>query len=166
MRSTTAVFIAAGLLIGSCGPKSRADTPKFPDIDTYAPVDISAYNLPITTAGRKPFDAYYFTTPDGITCNFISGQAQCRGNNFPSIPPASPSATGGERVNWISTGSQLKGIPASDTSQPGPTLPPFHSISVSGSICGVDDKGTTACKDAKGRGFILSPTWSGWLPKV
>jgi hypothetical protein len=45
-------------------------------------------------------------------------------------------------------------------------LPPLHKITVDGATCGVDDEGTTACKDAQGRGFILSPAWSGWLPKV
>jgi hypothetical protein len=146
--------------------EAHADPPQFPDLSTYTPVDIAAYDLPITTPGRKPFDAYFFTTPDGITCNFISGQAQCRGNNFPNVPPAAPAANGAERVNWIGTGSQLKAIPASDSARPGPILPSFHKITVDGVTCGVDDKGTTACKDAQGRGFILSPAWSGWLPKV
>jgi hypothetical protein len=50
--------------------------------------------------------------------------------------------------------------------QPIKTLPPLHSITVGGAVCGVDDKGTTVCKDAQGRGFILSPTWSSWLPRV
>ncbi|RIS84933.1 hypothetical protein D2E54_06285, partial [Mycobacteroides abscessus] len=45
-------------------------------------------------------------------------------------------------------------------------LPPFHSITVSDVTCGVDDKGTTACKDPQGRAFVLSPSWSGWIPKV
>src|SRR5882757_9154285 len=43
---------------------------------------------------------------------------------------------------------------------------PFHSITFNGATCGVDDSGTTACEDSQGRGFILSPAWSGWLPKV
>jgi hypothetical protein len=46
------------------------------------------------------------------------------------------------------------------------TLPPMHSITVSGVICGVDDAGTTACKKAQARGFVLSPHGSGWLPHV
>ncbi|MBZ4620668.1 hypothetical protein GBO18_12020, partial [Mycobacterium avium subsp. hominissuis] len=35
-----------------------------------------------------------------------------------------------------------------------------------GVVCGVDDSGTTACKDPQGRGFVLSPHGSGWLPHV
>ncbi|MBS9535178.1 hypothetical protein KIH27_16445 [Mycobacterium sp. M1] len=50
--------------------------------------------------------------------------------------------------------------------QPIKTLPPFHSIALGGVICGVDDAGTTACKDPQGRGFVLSPKGSGWLPHV
>ncbi|MGC7358062.1 hypothetical protein RA989_19565, partial [Mycobacteroides abscessus subsp. massiliense] len=47
-----------------------------------------------------------------------------------------------------------------------PTLPAYHSITVNGVICGVDDKGTTACKDPQGRGFVLSKQGSGWIPKI
>ena len=46
------------------------------------------------------------------------------------------------------------------------TLPPLHSITVDGVICGVDDAGTTACKDPQGRAFVLSPHGSGWLAHV
>jgi len=45
-------------------------------------------------------------------------------------------------------------------------LPAFHTIIVNGVTCGVDDKKMTACKDPQGRGFILSPAWSGWLPNL
>jgi hypothetical protein len=41
-----------------------------------------------------------------------------------------------------------------------------HSITVNGIICGADNAGTTACKDPQGRGFVLSPHGSGWLPHV
>jgi hypothetical protein len=30
----------------------------------------------------------------------------------------------------------------------------------------VDNAGTTACKDPQGRGFVLSPRGSAWLPHV
>ncbi|CAG6866798.1 hypothetical protein [Mycobacterium avium] len=42
----------------------------------------------------------------------------------------------------------------------------MHSITVDGVICGVDNSGTTACKDPQDRGFILSPHGSKWLPHV
>jgi hypothetical protein len=45
-------------------------------------------------------------------------------------------------------------------------LPPNHSITVDGVICGVDGAGMTACKDPQGRGFILSPSWSGWSAHI
>lgn len=31
------------------------------------------------------------------------------------------------------------------------TLSPLHSITVGSAVCGVDDAGTTACKDSQGR---------------
>lgn len=46
------------------------------------------------------------------------------------------------------------------------TLPPFHTITVDGVACGVDDAKTTACKNPQGHGFVLSPKGSGWLEKV
>lgn len=42
----------------------------------------------------------------------------------------------------------------------------MHSITVDGATCGVDGAGMTACKDAQGEGFILSPSWSGWLAHI
>jgi len=45
-------------------------------------------------------------------------------------------------------------------------LSPFHTLTVFGVTCGVDDKKMTACKDPQGRGFVLSPSWSGWIPKA
>lgn len=152
-------------------PVARGDTPQFPDLSGYTPVDIADYRIDTTTPGH-PSSGTYFVTPDGVVCDFSTLQAQCSGNNLPAIPAAaSDPARGLNRVNWIGTTTGLKqtnegpvGYTVHD--QLLKSLPPFHSISVSGSICGVDDKGTTACRDAKGRGFILSPTWSGWLPKV
>ncbi len=168
-RGAVAVIAAATLFSWTyCSPAS-ADAPRFPNIDSYSPVDIADYNRPITTPRRDPFDAYYFVTPDGVTCNFLSGQAQCLGNNFPGVAPAESSETPGVQTeNWIGTATGLKQT-SSRIHAPRPSfkaLLPFHSIIVDGVICGVDDKGTTACKDGEGRGFILSPAWSGWLPKV
>lgn len=145
---------------------AQAGLPKFPNIGTYAPADAGEYAVDAMTPGR-PSTQVYFRTPDGVSCNFLSGQAQCIGNDLPGIPPASPTSNGGPRVNWIGTASGLKFVvPSDDRSAAIKTLPAMHSIAVDGVICGVDGSGTTACKDPQGRGFILSTTWSGWLPKV
>ena len=148
-----------------------ANPPQFPDLSGYAPVNIADYRIDTTTPGQPSTDTY-FITPDGVICNFTSVQAQCSGNNLPAIPPAvSEPARNLNRVNWIGTVTGLKqttegAVPSVLNGQAIKTLPPFHSISVFGAVCGVDDKGTTACKDSKGRGFVLSPQGSGWLPKV
>ncbi|MHA3022953.1 hypothetical protein ACXPWS_22175 [Mycobacterium sp. BMJ-28] len=165
------VVAAAGLLVGAHPPESHADTPQLPDFGTYTSVDIADYRIDTTTPGH-PSSGTYFKTPDGIVCNFSSLQAQCRGNNFPAVPPATSDPSRNlNRVNWIGTVTGLKQTnegPVGDLvhGQPIKTLPPFHSISVFGAVCGVDDARTTACKDSKGRGFILSPAWSGWLPNA
>ncbi|MCV7358930.1 hypothetical protein [Mycolicibacterium fluoranthenivorans] len=148
-----------------------ADTPRFPDMTAYAPVDILDYAIDTTTPGM-PSSEIYFATPDGVICNITAVQAQCSGNNLPAIPPAvSDPSRNFNRVNWIGTASGLKqtnegAVPNPLNGQTIKTLPPLHSISAFGALCGVDDKGTTACKDSRGRGFVLSPQGSGWLPKV
>ena len=151
-------------VVSACS--AHADPPKFPDIGSYEPVDVSDYALDASTSGM-PAIQVYFETPDGVICNFLSGQAQCTGNNLPGLPPASPTSKGAPRVNWIGTSSGLKPVvPSDDRSVGVNTLPAMHSITVDGVICGVDGSETTACRDRQGRGFILSPSWSGWLPKV
>ncbi|MFA4083404.1 hypothetical protein ONA92_17040 [Mycobacteroides salmoniphilum] len=146
-------------------PTKSGDASRFPDLSSYTPVNIADYRIDTTSPGH-PSSGTYFLTPDGITCNFPTLAAQCTGNNFPGVPPA---ATG---VNWVGTMTQLRQTGDSIASggialgQQIKTLPPFHSITVSDVTCGVDDKGTTACKDPQGRAFVLSPSWSGWIPKV
>lgn len=146
---------------------ARADTPRFPDISGYAPVNVADYTISVPNTGRAPMNTVYFRTPDGITCDFFSGEAQCTGNNFPAVPSA-----GDNGVNSIGTASglgQTNDAIAPDGTvygHPIKTLPPMHSITVDGVMCGADGSGTTACKDPQGRGFVLSPNGSGWLPHV
>jgi hypothetical protein len=146
----------------------HADTPTFPDISGYTPVNVHDYEIPFSTPGQAATPMVYFLTPDGITCRFSRpAAAGCTGNNFPSVPPASPSSGGAARVNSIATDAPLQPTTdpiASATSPTFKTLPPFHSITVDGVICGVDDAGTTACKDPQGQAFVLSTHGSGWLP--
>ncbi len=147
-----------------------ADPPSFPDLSGYTPVSVADYTLTYPNSGRPtPLRLVAFVTPDGVTCAFGNPpSAGCSGNNLPGLPPAAPSSSGALRVNSISTGSapHPTGTPLDTNGQPLKTLPPFHSITVDGVVCGVDDSGTTACKDPQGRGFVLSPHGSGWLPHV
>ncbi|WP_155769503.1 hypothetical protein [Mycobacterium asiaticum] len=161
-----ALAVGAVLAAALSACTAHAEPSKFPDISRYTPVNIADYRINTTTPGH-PSSEIYFLTPDGITCNFPIGAAQCSGNNLPAIPPAS----GLNEVNWIGTDTGLKKTTEGPISgvvhgQQVKTLPPFHSITLSGVICGVDDAKMTACKDAQGRGFVLSPAGSGWLPKV
>lgn len=167
-----ATLAAAAVYIGGQSAVAYGNPPKFPDIDRYTPVDFDDYAIDTTTPGM-PSSGVYFRTPDGIICNFTLEQAQCVGNNFPAVPPLKTDPSRGlNGSNWIGTWTKLKptsgsGFPDGIVhDQPVKTLPPMHSIAFYGMICGVDDARTTACKDSKGRGFILSPAWSGWLPKV
>lgn len=152
--------------------EARADTPTFPDLSGYTPVNFADYAIDTSTPGFTT-STIAFLTPDGISCDFMIEQAQCTGNNFPNVPRVKTDpARGLNGANWIGTLTKLKktGNPVAPNGmlrgQPLKPLPPFHSITFNGMTCGVDNARTTACKDGEGRGFILSPTWSGWLPKV
>ena len=157
----TAGFLAAA--VGAITP-AHADAPAFPDLSGYAPVNAADYVIAIPNTGRAADDTVYFLTPDGIACNFLSGSAGCTGSNFPGVPG------GGEKSVGTDGGIQPTNAPiTTDNTVRGQaikTLPPFHSITVDGIICGVDDARMTACKDTRGRGFVLSPGGSGWLPHV
>jgi hypothetical protein len=159
--AATAMVVA---VISACN--AHAEPPRFPDFGGYTPVNVADYEVNASTPGI-PATEVFFVTPDGINCSFQSGQAQCTGNNFPGIPPAAPTPSGSSRVNWIGTESGLQQIAPSAGAPTGvKTLAPLHSITVDGAICGVDNTGTTACKDPQGHGFVLSPHGSGWLPHV
>lgn len=141
-------------------PIALADTPPFPDLSHYTPANVADYEIDASTPGIHATQVV-FLTPDNIRCSFSPPVAGCTGNNFPSVPPAS------KGVNNIGTDqgvySTFDGISHPSNIK---TLPPFHTLTVDGVTCGVDDKHTTACKDAQGRGFILSPNGSGWIPEV
>ena len=150
---------------------ARADTPNFPDLSGYTPVDVRDYTIAVPNLGREPLATVYFlaiaiTRDDHnnaiaivMTCDFVSAAAQCTG--FPDNPPVGPNP-----VNWIATDTGPKranGAIASGNKLHGhsiKTLPALHSIAVDGVICGVDNDGITACKDSQARGFVLSK--NGW----
>lgn len=168
LASISALVSAA--LIGACA--AHADPPGFPDLSRYTPVDVKDYEISVPNPGRPPDPTIYFLTPDGIVCKFTLDQASCSGNNLPAIPPAPSNPEAGiNGFNTIGTTSglnQTSGVGPSRVilGQPIKTLPPSHSLTANGFVCGVDNSGMTACKDPQGRGFVLSPHGSGWLPHV
>jgi hypothetical protein len=164
MRAVIGVLAIATtpLLAGVASlPESHADTPKFPDMSKYTAVNVADYEVDASTPGIQA-TMVMFLTPDNITCNFMNPpSAGCTGNNFPSVPPV---------VNGVSAIATDAPLSAGDSGLPHSpnlkTLPPFHTITVNGVTCGVDNARTTACKDTQGRGFVLSPNGSGWLPHI
>jgi hypothetical protein len=141
----------------------------------YTPVNPDDYALHSATAGRPGavMTNYLFITPDGIKYGFDQpSAAACTGDNFPAVTPLECNpANRRYQVNAISTQRNIwQTSDGSCASAPdGKVLPPFHTLTVVGVICGVDDKKTTACKDPQGRGFVLSPSWSDiserlWIP--
>ena len=168
------LLLAPGLITACAGraePSKPVEASRFPDMSGYTPVDPDEYLRQTDNPGRpEKLVGYYFDTPDGIHCGFTqSPAAGCAGNNFPSIPPAKcDPVTGPVTVNSITTDSGLRkvALPTCGNGAAGKVLPPFHTLTVYGVTCGVDDKRMTACRDTKGRGFVLSPAWSGWLEHV
>ena len=82
------------VLLSAC--TAHADPVSYPDMTGYTPVVAAEYRIDTTSPGHAS-SATYFLTPDGITCNFRSGGAQCTGNNFPAVPPAALRASGSTR---------------------------------------------------------------------
>lgn len=162
--------LVATATVGAC--TAHANPVNFPDLSGYIPANVKDYEISVPNPGRSPDATVYFLTPDGIVCKFTLDQASCIGNNLPAIPPAASNPEAGMNgVNWIGTASGLNQTSGGEPSrvingQTIKTLPPSHSLTVNGFICGVDNSGTTACKDPQGRGFVLSPHGSGWLPHV
>lgn len=165
-------LIAAGVS-SACAATANPPAPStFPDMSSYTPVNPEDYKRETDNPGRPTkMVTYGFTTPDGIGCTFDQKpSASCTGNNLPAIPPAKCDPVRGPvEVNGISTDIGLRqygGSTCKDGSPVNKVLHPFHTVTVYGVTCGVDDKRMTACKDPPGRGFVLSPSWSGWLPHV
>lgn len=155
-------------------PTSHASVPVFPDLATYIPVDVKDYQVEESSPGHTNIFTK-FLTPDGIPCSFESTGAGCVASNFPGVSVPAPSFPYSDGTGFtlrtgvfgISTNIWLRSfssLPA-DTSNV-KTLPPGHSITQHGLTCGVDAAMMTACIDPQGQGFMLSPTWSGWLPHV
>ncbi|MCV7235666.1 hypothetical protein [Mycobacterium branderi] len=175
IRLVAALPVLMAGLISACAANAEpSGPPKFPDMSSYASVKPDDYAQQLDNPGRpNKLTGYYFNTPDGIQCSFDQLPAAiCTGNNLPAIP--APKCDPAKRiypVNTISTQSGLSktsGSSCNDNSfgKTNKVLPPFHKLTVYGVTCGVDDKKMTACKDPQGRGFVLSPSWSGWLPHV
>ncbi|BDB45229.1 MULTISPECIES: hypothetical protein [Mycobacterium] len=182
IRLITALLLTLAGLASACTATADTPTPtteprfadaaRFPNMDSYTAANPDNYKTEYETPGRPgaKMTRYGFTTPDGIECGFEqSPSAGCTGIHFPSMPRALCDPSNQKFALYgISTNSGLQqyGDSKCDAPPAAKVLPPFHTLTVYGVTCGVDDKGTTACKDPQGQAFVLSPTWSGWIPKV
>lgn len=174
----TLVLLASIVLTSACTasaePHESGGPVAFPDMSGYTAANPDDYAQALDNPGRpEKLIKYAFDTPDGVRCSFGKpASASCGGNNLPAVSPATcDSVQGIYRYNVMSTSRGLQQWPrgssnCSEDSPPHKVLPPFHTLTVNGVVCGVDDKGMTACKDPQGQGFVLSPSWSGWIPKV
>ena len=169
-RASAALF-SAFVVLGTWQAVGNADTPKFPDIDSYTPVNAKDYTIELPNPGRAPTEKVFFATPDGLFCSFdpgddaIAGVAGCTGTKLPGTPALGP-YTSISTINGPQADTSTPFVDGAIQGHKVAVLPPLHSIAVSEFVCGVDDKGMTACNDTKGRGFLISPSWTGWLPKV
>lgn len=164
-RAATASMTAALAVLCAC--HANAEPPKFPDLNTYVAANVDEYVILLPNVGREPIRAVFFLTPDGLHCGFLSGSAGCTGDNIPGVAEKDKNP-----YTYVSTGSGIEptaSTPYKNGKVQGhdlKTLPPLHSMTVEGAICGVDDVGTTACKGSDGSGFVLSKRGSTWFPKV
>ncbi|TDZ91718.1 hypothetical protein CCUG60885_04349 [Mycobacteroides salmoniphilum] len=166
LKAATVFFLAAATaLMDAC--TVRAEPPSFPDMSTYTQVNVDEYTILLPNVGREPNKRVYFVTPDGVRCNFLMESAGCTGDNIPGISDKDRNP-----YTYVATGTGIRptgSTPFVDGKIQGhelKVLPALHAITVNGVVCGVDNAGTTACKDADGRGFVLSKLGSTWFPKV
>lgn len=168
--STRAMAIAVSMtsaLAVLCACHANAEPPKFPDLNAYVAANVDEYVILLPNVGREANKRVYFVTPDGVRCNFLMDSAGCTGDNIPGISDKDKNP-----YTYVATGTGIRptaSTPFVDGKIQGhelKVLPALHSITVNGVVCGVDDAGTTACKDTDGRGFVLSKRGSTWFPKV
>ena len=165
------IAVASGIVITgtitACA--ANAEPPSFPDLSKYSSVNAAEYTIELPNTGGPSIPMVYFVTPDGITCEFSSPNAVCTGNNFPGVTSPTQPSSGGPRVNAIGTDRGLRTTTdpiSTDPNRPYKALPPMHSITVDGTTCVVDAARMTACRNGRGEGFTLSPSWSGWSAHI
>ncbi len=162
MRSRFVAVVLAATI--SVAPSASAAPLSFPDLSRYAPVNPADYTIELANTGGPSIPVVYFVTPDGIPCTFTDGSAGCIGDNLPGIQSKDKNPyTYVDTVSGIQRAGSTQFVDNKVHGTPIKQLPAMHSISVGGVTCGVDGAGQTACRDSENEGFILSPSWSGWL---
>jgi hypothetical protein len=162
--------VAAIALLSACGQKVDAPTAPatptdaslsagFPDLSALTEADHNTYEM--TQPQAKGFA---FSTPDGTVCGSNSYPNAAFEHLFCSGPrpdqgPGLWSVDVDVRDGGTATIERLPVPPQSTgpTDSAYPVLPPAHKLTAPKgvSICGVDDKGTVACR-LGAHGFILT----------
>jgi hypothetical protein len=158
-----AAFSATALC---CPPAAHGDPPAFPDVDHFTPVTAQDFTVRLPLHPHDPTEALYFLTPQGIPCHFLTGAVACAGT-VPGVLPADAAPfTTVSTADGIHSATSTSYVNGTIQGLPIQTLPAMHSLTGGGAICGVDDAGATACRDFSGRGFVISPRGTTWLPHV
>jgi len=169
------LVLAAALFTAGCGPtteggpESSPPPPPSSATATLAPIDGFPDMSGYTEANQRDYlvstphsPGLNFSTPDGLSCWLGA---------FPSADQAYASCTGPRPDkgpgNWEvsaergGAGVVEKAPPPSNPGYIEPTplaLPPMHLLDYDiDQFCGVDDKGTVACRVGD-HGFVLTPT--------
>jgi hypothetical protein len=125
----------------------------FPDMSGYAEADPGAYEVT-----GPPSSGASLLTPDGMSCWLDAG----RSPEYASVSCSGPRPDKGPGDWEVDARRQQPGtvVPLPDPPtdlHPAP-LPPMHVLHYEPDVfCGVDDKGTTACRVGD-HGFVLTPT--------
>jgi hypothetical protein len=125
----------------------------FPDMSGFTEADLDTYEVT-----GPPSTGASLITPDGMTCWLGSG----RSREYDSVSCLGPRPDRGLGIWDVDAERRQQGavVPLQDPPtdlHPVP-LPPMHVLHYEPDIlCGVDDKGMTACRVGD-HGFVLTPT--------
>lgn len=172
MRMLTAAVVGAVLTLLGCGPPAAALPPGFPNLDSFAPVEVDGY---IATGPKGPGRFVAFSTPYNIQCGFTAttdpvpaGSSQavhCEGEipGVASGPSITESCATGV-VNSMGTSGfrverQLSGCPIGSF-HAGTLLGVGQKLTYQNVTCAVGDDDLLACLDTSlgQHGFALKPS--------
>jgi hypothetical protein len=168
MRSRTLTAMTALVLLTGCAgrqdhvsasPSTAATAPAgatdFPDFDGFEAVDANQFYQ-----SRPYFGGVLFATPNGMSCdnNAMNSLDDPNAVVLSCTGPRPDRGPGNWKVRVATDKAATIEQGSSKPPEGGPykLLPARHTISYQGILCGVDDKGTTACRVGD-HGFILAP---------
>lgn len=170
MRSQLVGAVTALMLLTGCGAgaQDRASAspsstttpapagPDFPDLSGFTTVDANQYY-----ESRPYFGGILFATPDGQSCdnNAMNSLDDPNAVVLTCTGPRPDRGPGNWKVRVATDKAATIEQASSQPPEGAPykPLPAQHRIEYRGILCGVDGKGTTACRLGE-HGFVLTPT--------